>query len=575
MMIRSIFERPLIAALIIGTTIHLFLLMVTYLFMGAGGVMDKYAHILPNPIYLILHLSVPYLIPYLVTSIGKRLTQQKLEEVLHKFPEMNPDIIMRLDQHGNPEYINSAGRHFFKALPGGEEAIIHHLPAKIRETIDVKTSSSEEIRLNEDLVGKDATINFNMRHFGGDSTFITGRDVTEERYLQQRLQHASHLQHSLSAFLDSALQNFTPLDFHLFSHLQQMIASLFLSQGESALARPSHFFITILSPEHQRSGFLFTLSEDGIELHDAEIILNDKQEYAVSSGEDEVLFANYDPNQDELHHFQKRFHPTIRELVGEIEHYATYMSGETAIIAFYQDSDIDKEDAAVLKSMVIAAESLRRISKESKGIEDAFNYTMDALARASEANDEDTGSHIVRINEYSRALAIELGMDKEFVRNIHYSAQMHDVGKIHVSPAILKKPGKLTDQEFRIMQAHPAYGAKILGNAPHLEMAVEIARYHHEKYNGKGYPHGISGEKIPISARIVAISDVYDALRQKRVYKPAFSHTKAIEIITKGDGRTSPEEFDPNVLAAFKRIESQMAKIFDSLQDGDDSKPPS
>ena len=93
-------------------------------------------------------------------------------------------------------------------------------------------------------------------------------------------------------------------------------------------------------------------------------------------------------------------------------------------------------------------------------------------------------------------------------------------------------------------------------------MAREIALYHHEKYNGKGYPHGIAGDDIPLSARIVALADVYDALRQERVYKPAFSHNKAVHVITEGDGRTLPGDFDPQVLAAFKRIEKNLDQIF-------------
>lgn len=112
------------------------------------------------------------------------------------------------------------------------------------------------------------------------------------------------------------------------------------------------------------------------------------------------------------------------------------------------------------------------------------------------------------------------------------------------------------------MKAHPVYGARILGDSPRLIMAREIALHHHEKYNGTGYPHGIKGDAIPLSARIVALADVYDALRQKRVYKPAFSHDKAVNIITEGDGRTLPDDFDPQVLAAFSRIKKKLDYTF-------------
>ena len=199
---------------------------------------------------------------------------------------------------------------------------------------------------------------------------------------------------------------------------------------------------------------------------------------------------------------------------------------------------------------------------ESQETEHAFRYLVDALARASEVNDEDTGAHIVRINEYSKALASRLGMDKTFIDTIYYSAQMHDVGKIHIHPDILKKPGALSSEEYEQMKAHCTYGAHILGDSPRLKMAREIAQHHHEKFNGRGYPNGLRGKAIPLSARIVALADVYDALRQPRVYKEAFSHAKTMNIITRGDGRTRPDDFDPDLLKAFVAIEAELDSIY-------------
>jgi len=280
------------------------------------------------------------------------------------------------------------------------------------------------------------------------------------------------------------------------------------------------------------------------------------------SGEEEVVFVNWEDDADNLNDFQDRFHPQVRSQIGVIERYTTYRSGNIAIIAFYCGRKLDHYDAMILKALATFSQSLHRIAEEGRETERAFLYTVDALARAAEANDEDTGSHIVRINEYAKVLAEEMGMDEHFVRTIHFSAQMHDVGKVHISPEILKKPSKLSDEEFNKMKAHPVYGARILGDSPRLTMAREIALHHHEKYNGTGYPHGIKGDAIPLSARIVALADVYDALRQKRAYKPAFSHHKAMNIITEGDGRTLPDDFDPQVLSAFKRIEKQLDYIF-------------
>jgi HD-GYP domain-containing protein (c-di-GMP phosphodiesterase class II) len=144
---------------------------------------------------------------------------------------------------------------------------------------------------------------------------------------------------------------------------------------------------------------------------------------------------------------------------------------------------------------------------------------------------------------------------------------MHDVGKIYVDKAILTKKEKLTDEEFEHIKSHTIHGEKIIGESEYLRMSSEIARNHHERYDGTGYPDGKKGEDIPISARIVSLADIYDALRSERSYKPGFSHEKSYKIIAKGDGRVEPQHFDPIVLEAFKKIHGDFKKIYEELKD--------
>ena len=198
--------------------------------------------------------------------------------------------------------------------------------------------------------------------------------------------------------------------------------------------------------------------------------------------------------------------------------------------------------------------------------EEAFAYTIHALARAAEANDEDTGNHIIRVGEFSAIIASVLGLDDEFVRDIHIQAILHDVGKIHTHPDIFKKTGKLTDAEFTKMKEHTYSGTMIIGNSEKLRIGRNIALTHHEKWDGSGYPNGIAGDQIPLEGRITAIADIYDALRSCRPYKPAYDHNTAYEIITQGDGRTMPEHFDRAVLNAFVEAGTQFEETYDRLK---------
>lgn len=203
----------------------------------------------------------------------------------------------------------------------------------------------------------------------------------------------------------------------------------------------------------------------------------------------------------------------------------------------------------------------------TRELRDAFSYTIGALSRAAEASDEDTGTHIVRVNEYSYTLASDSGQDDSFCQQIRCFAQMHDVGKIHVSKEVLNKKGRLSPEEFVEIKAHPIYGAKIIGDSKQLKMAHDIALYHHEKWDGSGYPCGLKGNDIPMSSRIVAIADVYDALRNERCYKPAFTHQRTMEIFKDGDDRLNPRlHFDPVLLDLFISNNQKYEAIYDSLR---------
>jgi len=180
-----------------------------------------------------------------------------------------------------------------------------------------------------------------------------------------------------------------------------------------------------------------------------------------------------------------------------------------------------------------------------KDLQDAYLDTIHRLVLAAEFRDEDTGEHIIRISHYSALIANKLGLTPREVKNILYAAPMHDVGKIGIPDSILMKPSKLTDDEFHFMKTHTTIGAKILedSRAEILRLAEQIAISHHEKWNGNGYPLGLSGFDIPLVGRIVGLADVFDALTSRRPYKEPYPIDFVCDIIKKESGH----HFEPEL----------------------------
>ncbi len=202
------------------------------------------------------------------------------------------------------------------------------------------------------------------------------------------------------------------------------------------------------------------------------------------------------------------------------------------------------------------AKRTQDIAKAFEKIKIASLDTVYRLSRAAEYKDEDTGAHVERMSHYSSAIARGMGLGDEFVEQILWASPMHDIGKIGIPDRVLQKPGKLDPNEWVIMRQHTIIGAEILkdASADFIKLAADIALTHHEKWNGSGYPKGVKGSDIPLSGRIVALADVFDALTSARPYKAPFPLEKALAIIKEGQG----SHFDPQVVDTFLAIENEI-----------------
>ncbi|MAT14921.1 MAG: two-component system response regulator [Planctomyces sp.] len=223
----------------------------------------------------------------------------------------------------------------------------------------------------------------------------------------------------------------------------------------------------------------------------------------------------------------------------------------------------------------------RKVRERTAELEHSRIDIIECLAKAAEYRDNETGRHVIRVSKYVAVIADELGFDEETVFQLEQAAKLHDIGKIAIPDSILQKADLLTADEYHIMQTHCSAGKKIFESVSHedrrhfnkhtsagaalimnsgsplLEMASTIALTHHERWDGSGYPIGLSGEDIPIEGRITAVADVYDALSSKRVYKPAFPREKCFSIMEQSRG----SHFDPAILDAFFRRRKDIIDI--------------
>jgi len=218
------------------------------------------------------------------------------------------------------------------------------------------------------------------------------------------------------------------------------------------------------------------------------------------------------------------------------------------------------------------------INSYVRQISDMQMETIFSLAKLAQSRDDDTGKHLERVQRYCLVLAKKLAdgspysgqIDDDFIRNVVNGSILHDIGKVAITDLILLKPGKLTDEEFAEMKRHTTLGAQTLsevhskfGNNAFIQVGKLMANYHHERWDGRGYPEGLKGEEIPLAARIMAIADVYDALGTKRVYKDAFPQEKCVAIIQEGSGT----QFDAVIVDAFLEVADEFYQIRKELDD--------
>ena len=206
----------------------------------------------------------------------------------------------------------------------------------------------------------------------------------------------------------------------------------------------------------------------------------------------------------------------------------------------------------------------QKLREKEEELRRTYDGTIVGFASMMEGKDASTIAHLYRVRDYCTQLAKALGIrDDDKLRDIQLGAMLHDIGKYRVPDAILTKPGPLTEEEWKVMRMHPEFGADFVERIPFLSGAAEVIKHHHEKFDGTGYPRGLTGEEIPLSARIFAVVDAYDAMVSERCYKPSMSEAFALRELRQNAGT----QFDPRVVDAFERILPEIKELLHSFDE--------
>lgn len=504
-------------------------------------------------------------IPTMVTTLAVPKSEKKLYEDLKKyFENISSDDLKNMISESRREYYKDKFKGRYQSLKGKEVDVL--FPAE---------KSNYPLYYNEDGKEKGLTV-----EYLSDVADILGLKMNKVTYTNSKDWKENHI--TAAATVETSIERgdhytnpyytLTPVIFN--RKEDGFITNLIEARKERFAVVDNSYYMDYLRRSLKEENFIYVNDMDEA----IEKIRKKEADYSIAdyktlinklynSGYDQELkIAGILDKKYDLSMIIRKDEEELFEALKEIS--ASFLNENMTKNIYwlknsYEVTDYKRLVGVSLGLFLISLILMYRAKKdltEKKKYQDLMMSLVSSLEAVNQFNDFETGNHIKRLNMYSELLANKMGCSKKFCDEIGSVASLHDVGKIGIDRSVLKKPGKLTEEEFEVIKTHPEIGYEIIKKSGVSMMAENIARYHHEKWNGEGYPKGLKGEEIPLEARIVSIVDVYDALRQKRVYKEGFDHRKSISIIKEESGKS----FDPEIVKVFLENESKFERLFNS-----------
>ena len=437
-----------------------------------------------------------------------------------------------------------------------------HIPV-----VMITVLSSKEDRIRSIEAGAD---DFITKPFDQELVLARVRMLLKMKRLNDRLNHGYLNITRLTSFGEEMLKNFNPRTFRFYDGISSVVKQV-LRQSGDIQDKP---LIVIVGTKRLRHWEWYQFESAFNELYRTKLKFK-LQECLSLPEERDSRVAFFNEGGSESTELKDLLRMLESESLLTVNNGISYLGSDLCVFSLNYGRDVTEYDAAVLKGLVMQSLFQKSLSDQVMETENALEHTVRALVRASEANDEDLGgNHVIRVGAFSALLAEDLGLSSAFVRNIWLQAQMHDVGMVRVSQEILRKKGELTPEDWAQVHKHPVFGAEIIGTHTRFKMARNIALTHHEKWDGSGYPHGLKGERIPVEGRIVSLADTYDSLRSSRRLPEILDHDMVMNLILKGNERTSPDHFDPRILNSFKRTQARFDSIYQQLRENSNSPTP-